>query len=103
MRNRQYSNKVLDKALQIIDALGYPEYTEMGIDDLSATLKLPKGTIMPYLGSFERAQWLEQTQETKWRIAPKLSRLAEGCRKHFAGRRTEVDMLEREHLGEIHP
>lgn len=99
MRERQYSNKVLDKALQVIDALGYPEYTEMSIDELSASLKVPKGTLMPYLATFERHQWLEQTQEGKWRIAPKLSRFAEGCRKYFWGKRAEIDLMEREHLG----
>lgn len=99
MRERLYNNKVLGKALQVIDALGYPEYVEMSIDELSASLQVPKGTLMPYLATFERHQWLEQTQESKWRIAPKLSRLAEGCRKHFTGRRAEIDLMEREHLG----
>ncbi len=99
MRERQYNNKVLDKALQIVDALGCPEYIEMSIDDLSAALKVPKGTLMPYLATFERYQWLEQTQERKWRISPRITRFAEGCRKHFMNKRVEIDRMEKEHLG----
>lgn len=99
MRERQYSNKVLDKALQIIDALGYPEYVEMSIDELSKSLQVPKGTLMPYLSTFERHQWLEQTQEQKWRIAPRVTRFSEGCRAHLSSRRTDIDRMEKEHLG----
>lgn len=98
MRERQYSNKVLDKALQIIDALGYPEYVEMSIDELSASLKVPKGTLMPYLATFERHQWLEQTQESKWRIAPRVTRFSEGCRARLTQMRGEIDRMEKEHL-----
>ena len=99
MRERQYGNKVLDKALQVIEALGCPEYAEMSIDELSAALKIPKGTLMPYLGEFERHQWLEQTPERRWRISPMITRFAEGARKRFLNARVEIGMREKEHLG----
>ena len=99
MRERQYNNKVLDKALQVIEALGSPEYLEMSIEELSAALKIPKGTLMPYLGEFERHQWIEQTPERRWRIAPVLTRFSEGARKRFLNARVEIEQMEREHLG----
>ncbi len=99
MRERQYNNKVLDKALQVIEALGTPEYAEMSIDELSAALKIPKGTLMPYLCEFERHQWLEQTPERRWRIAPALTRFSEGARKRFLNARVDIDQMERDHLG----
>ena len=100
MRERYYNNKVLDKALQLIDALGYPEYVEMSIDELSAALKVPKGTLMPYLVVFERHQWLEQTQERKWRIAPGLTRFIVGFQKKYHRMVDELKITKREHLGE---
>lgn len=99
MRERQYENKVLDKALQIIEALGYPEYSEMSIEDLSVSLKIPKGTLMPYLSVFERHQWIEQTLEKKWRIAPAVTRFSEGCKKHFINMKAEIERMEKDHLG----
>lgn len=99
MRERQYENKVLDKALQIIEALGYPEYVEMSIEELSSSLKIPKGTLMPYLVVFERHQWLEQTLEKKWRIAPLVTRFAEGLRKKLISLKTGIERMEKDHLG----
>ncbi|HHT9137354.1 MAG TPA: helix-turn-helix domain-containing protein [Candidatus Wunengus sp. YC60] len=100
MRERHYNNKVLEKAMQVIDALGYPEYVEMSIDELSAALKVPKGTLMPYLAVFERHQWLEQSPERKWRIAPGLTRLIVGFQKKYNRMVDELKMMKREHLGE---
>lgn len=100
MRERQYSNKVLRKALRIIDALGYPEYVAMSLDELSAGLKVPKGTLMPYLVEFELNQWLEQTRECKWRIAPGLTRFIVGFEKKYHRMVDELKMAKREHLGE---
>lgn len=100
MRERQYHNKVLDKALQIIDALGYPEYVEMSIEELSTSLKVPKGTLMPYLAVFERHQWLEQTQEHKWRIAAGLTRFIVGFQRKYNRIVDELEMVRKEHLDE---
>lgn len=99
MRERQYGNKVLEKGIQVINALGYPEYAEMSIEDLSKSLGIPKGTLFTYLGEFERNQWLEQTQDKKWRIAPSLTRLAEGFRKKMASNKAEIERMEKDHLG----
>ncbi len=99
MSEREYNNKVLDKALQIIEALGYPDYVEMSIDELSQVFQIPKGTLMPYLKVFERHQWLEQTLERKWRVAPAVTRFSEGFRKMVAGRKAELNRMEKDHLG----
>ncbi len=96
--NRQYNNKVLEKALQVIEALGYPEYGEMSIDELSEGLKVPKGTLMPYLSVFQRHQWLEQTPEKKWRIAPALTRFISGFQKMYTRKIDELKIIKTEHL-----
>ncbi len=98
MRERQYYNKVLDKSLQIIDALGYPEYVEMSIEDLSSSLKVPKGTLMPYLSVFERHQWIEQTPERKWRIAAGLTRFIVGFKRKHNRVVDELRSMKMEHL-----
>ena len=100
MRERHYNNKVLEKALQLIDALGYPEYVEMSIDDLSASLKVPKGTLVPYLSVFERHQWIEQTQERKWRIAAGLTRFIVGFQRKHHRMVDELKIAKKEHLDE---
>ena len=99
MRERRYENKVLEKALQVIEALGVPEYVEMSIEELSDVLKIPKGTLTPYLVVFERHQWLEQTMEKKWRIAPAVTRFAEGLRRKLESAKGEIKRVEIEHLG----
>lgn len=100
MRERQYNNKVLEKALQLMDALGYPEYVEMSIDELSGALQVPKGTLMPYLAVFERHQWLEQTPERKWRIAAGLTRFIVGFQRKYHRMVDELRMVKKEHLDE---
>lgn len=100
MKEKFYSNKVLEKALQVIQALGFPEYAEMSIDDLSASLKMPKGTLFPYLAVFERHQWIEQTQEHKWRIAAGLTRFIVGFHRKHNRIVDELKMVKKEHLDE---
>lgn len=100
MAERQYNNKVLEKALQVIEALGYPEYVEMSIDELSDALKVPKGTLMPYLSVFQRHQWLEQTPERKWRIAPALTRFISGFQRTYTRKIDELKIMKKEHIDE---
>lgn len=100
MRERFYNNKVLDKALQIISALGAPEYIELSIDELSEALKVPKGTLMPYLAVFERHQWLEQTPERKWRIAAGLTRFIVGFQRKYHRMVDELKIMKKEHVDE---
>lgn len=100
MRERQYNTKSLDKALQVIEALGSPEYLEIGIDDLAKSLDIPKGTLMPYLATFERHQWVEQTEKKLWRIAPGLTRFVAGFQKKYNRMVDELKILKNDHLGD---
>ncbi len=99
--SRDYTNKVIDRALQVIEALGYPEYVEMSLEELSSSLKIPKATLLSYLKTFERRQWLEQTEDGKWRVAPAVTRFSEGYRRMMATKRAELLRMDREHLGQI--
>ncbi len=98
--SRDYTNKVLDRALQAIEALGYPEYVEMSLEELSSSLKIPKATLLSYLKTFERRQWLEQTEDGKWRVAPAVTRFAKGFERSYAKKVEELKILYREHVGE---
>ncbi len=94
---KDYTIEALDNGIEILFALGVPEYIQLSLQELADTLDISKNSIFRSLKTLERRQLVEETNR-KWQIAPAMTRFSEGFRRHLAARKADLARAEKDHL-----
>ena len=95
---RDYSIAVLDKGIQVLFALGVPEYIQLSLKELSESLEMPKDSVFRILRTLERRQLVEEING-KWQIAPAVTRFTQGYIRSYERRIADLDREKKDHLG----
>jgi|GEM_PF-1706870 DNA-binding IclR family transcriptional regulator len=97
---RDYVIGVVDKAIQILFALGLPEYIQLSLKELSESLEISKNNTFRILHTLQRRQLVEEING-KWQIAPALTRFSVAFKRHMTNRHEELARLWKDHTGSI--
>lgn len=89
--------KTFDAGLAVIEALAYPMYKEMGLQELSEALGMSPQKVLRLLETALRRQWVEQMDDKRWRPAPKLTQIGMCFDRYAEEKRKDLERLIIEH------
>ncbi len=89
--------KTFDAGLAVIEALAYPMYKEMGLNELSDALSMSPQKTLRLLETAQRRQWVEQMDDKRWRPAPKLTQLGDCFIRYAEEKKRDLERLIIEH------
>ena len=95
---RDYTIEVVDRAIQVLFALGTPQYIELSLKELSDSLEMKKENVFRILWNLQRRQLVEEI-DGKWRIGPAMTRFSEGFKRYVANRRGDLARMIGDHTG----
>ena len=93
-----FEAKTLDAGLAVIEALTYPIYKELTCKEISDALSMSQPKVLGLLEAARRRQWVEQTDDKRWRPAPKLTQLSLCCTRFLQEKSNELLRLQQDHL-----
>lgn len=89
--------KTFDAGLAVIEALAYPIYKELSLQELSETLGMTPQKALRLLETAQRRQWVEQMDDKRWRPAPKLTQLGNCFHRYMDEKKKDLERLARDH------
>ena len=70
--------------LKVLDALGERPLDALTVEGLAGDLRLARGMVLRTLETAEKAGWVEQAPQGRWRLTPRVTRMSERLRLAMA-------------------